>query len=160
MHFFKKLLIINWCFSKVEKHNIQKDSISLQKTAIHSPSVISKDSKKRSSNLIRASASYNIKRNTVKPFHLKSLRISVKLKFTNCGTRKFIFKKKSQFIETFILSIFQAPISDVMKSLTSTWNPRIKAFTKSAAFVRALTSLVSLQVCFKRGTHYRWWWKR
>lgn len=47
-----------------------------------------------------------------------------------------------------------------MKSLTSTWNPRIKAFTKSAAFVRAVTSLVSLQVCFKKGTNYRWGWKR
>lgn len=85
--------------------------------------------------------------------------MSVKLKFTN-QTGNFKLKKKKAQIHWNIHIIFQVPIFYIMKSLTSTWNPRIKAFTKSAAFVRAVTSLVSLQVCFKKGTNYRWGWKR
>lgn len=77
--FFKKLLRIwlNWCHWKAESHAEYKVSStkvpsrsSYKKTTRHSPSVISKDSRKRSSSLIRASASYNTEIHTVKCFQL------------------------------------------------------------------------------------------
>ena len=90
--FFKKLPIIqlNWCYGKAENHTRYRvgntkvpHSKTYGETAIHSPSVISKVSRKRSSNLTRASASYNTEMNTVKPFHSGTCQwVSVKLSET------------------------------------------------------------------------------
>lgn len=113
------------------------------------PSVISKDSRKRSSSLMSASASYKTKVGTIKAFpvdvgqwqHLYNFKIQ---------TPQWQHSKVWKMIHPLKRSHCAFP--SLTRPLTSTWNPRTKAFTKSAALVRALTSLVSLQV-WKRGTH-------